>query len=168
AREVLEQRLRSRGVTLPAALAPAALGAMTAGDAIGEVGRKTVLTAVGQAEVPARVGLLCAGSGMAVKVWAVLATAASVVAVGVLFGLRPPPPGPARGPPPSPPVPAEPATASVDILGDPLPDGAVARIGTSRFRHDEWLHLATWSPDGKYIASSAGLIAIIWDAQTGR
>ncbi|HJZ89455.1 MAG TPA: sigma-70 family RNA polymerase sigma factor [Gemmataceae bacterium] len=168
AREVLEQRLRSRGVTLPAALAPAALGAMTAGDAIGEVGRKTVLTAVGQAEVPARVGLLCAGSGMAVKVWAVLATAASVVAVGLLFGLRSSPPGTDPKTPAKPPVPAEPATASVDILGDPLPDGAVARIGTSRFRHDEWLHLATWSPDGKYIASSAGRIAIIWDAQTGR
>jgi RNA polymerase sigma factor (sigma-70 family) len=168
AREVLEQRLRRRGVTLPAALAPAALAATTAGDAIGEVGRKTVLAAVGQGEVPARVGLLCAGSGTAAKAWLALATAASVVTVGLLFGLRSSPPGTDPKGPAKPPTPAEPASALVDTLGDPLPAGAVARIGTARFRHDEWLYLATWSPDGKFIASSAGRIVIIWDAQTGR
>src|SRR5205807_3062338 len=44
----------------------------------------------------------------------------------------------------------------------------VARIGTTRFRHDEWLYRASWSPDGKYIASSSGKTFIVWEANTGR
>ena len=56
----------------------------------------------------------------------------------------------------------------VDRSGDPLPKDAVARLGTVRFRHDAWVMHAVWSPDGKFIASSAGLTLIVWDAQTGR
>jgi WD40 repeat protein len=45
----------------------------------------------------------------------------------------------------------------LDALGDPLPDGALARLGTLRYKHapsgDPTIDLATFSPDGKRIAS---------------
>jgi RNA polymerase sigma factor (sigma-70 family) len=56
----------------------------------------------------------------------------------------------------------------VDVYGDPLPPGAVARLGTIRFRHEQW---AFWqfaiSPDGHTIAT-AGRSLILWDMATGR
>src|SRR5262249_7283772 len=56
--------------------------------------------------------------------------------------------------------------ARTDLLGDPLPPGAVARIGTLRFRG--WGPLA-YSPDGKLLASGSPQEAIrIWEAATGR
>ena len=98
------------------------------------------------------------------KVWAALVASVCVVGVGLVFGLGQPgstPPAPTR---PS----ADPAPAVVEALKDPLPGGAVARLGTTWFRHDEWVHDAAWSPDGKAIASAAGPTVIIWDAASGR
>lgn len=56
-----------------------------------------------------------------------------------------------------------------DVFGDPLPTGAVARLGTMRFRHQE---LRGWqfavSPDGRSLATVAGRSLILWDMATGR
>jgi RNA polymerase sigma factor (sigma-70 family) len=56
-----------------------------------------------------------------------------------------------------------------DALGDPLPPGAVARLGTSRFRHEE-THFWQFgvSPDGHTLATAAGRSLILWDMATGR
>src|SRR5262245_8782050 len=58
----------------------------------------------------------------------------------------------------------------VDRYGDPLPAGAVARLGTIRFRHGGSLApMAEFLPDGKTIVgcTSDGKIRY-WDAATGK
>jgi hypothetical protein len=42
-------------------------------------------------------------------------------------------------------------SVKVDGLGDSLPVGAVARLGTHRFRHELALTTAACTPDGKVI-----------------
>jgi WD40 repeat protein len=50
-------------------------------------------------------------------------------------------------------VPAFGAEPARDLDGDPLPSGAVVRIGSLRFRHPSAVECAAFSPDGRYIAT---------------
>ncbi len=95
---------------------------------------------------------------------------ASIMIAGVAIGLSPAEDG--KVPPRTKPVetaalPAKP----VDAFGDPLPPGAVARLGSMRFRTADFpKHLAI-SPDGKQIVSTAHFHHVrlaIWEADTGR
>lgn len=56
----------------------------------------------------------------------------------------------------------------VDALGDPLPEGAVARLGTVRLQPGGTVSLLAFSPDGRKLAcwSTSGLT--IFDTATGR
>jgi len=57
----------------------------------------------------------------------------------------------------------------VDRQGDPLPAGALVRLGTMRLRHAEGVQCVAFSPDGKTIASGADHELIhIWDKVTGQ
>lgn len=57
----------------------------------------------------------------------------------------------------------------VDRSGDPLPPGAVARLGTTAFRHARQISAAAVSPDGRFVATaSEGRAIYLWDATTGR
>jgi WD40 repeat protein len=65
---------------------------------------------------------------------------------------------------------AAPAAAEpgVDRLGDPLPSGAVARLGTTRFRAPQQIAAFAYSPDGKQLLAAAGGDVSVLDAETGK
>jgi WD40 repeat protein len=59
------------------------------------------------------------------------------------------------------------APARTDPYGDPLPEGALLRFGTPRYRC--WLpNDAALSPDGKTLATAAPGVVALWDVATGR
>jgi RNA polymerase sigma factor (sigma-70 family) len=57
--------------------------------------------------------------------------------------------------------------ARVDHYGDLLPAGALARLGTARFRHGDLLSSISISPDGQQIVSQSDLVRV-WEAATGK
>jgi WD40 repeat protein len=60
-----------------------------------------------------------------------------------------------------------PTEAKRDQFDDLLPPGAVARLGTTRFRDRDTMIFAAISPDKKLLATSSGHSFIVWDAVTG-
>lgn len=69
--------------------------------------------------------------------------------------------------PAAPPTPS--ASAGDDLAGDPLPPGAVARLGTSRLRHGGTVYALAFSPDGKALATAGkDHLVRVWDTGTGR
>src|SRR5262245_55344460 len=61
---------------------------------------------------------------------------------------------------------AEPKT---DRHGDPLREGAIARLGTVRFRTTQRIVTLTFSPDGKQLVTGGdGGAVSVWDFETGR
>jgi WD40 repeat protein len=72
------------------------------------------------------------------------------------------------------PAAAEPGPAPrqlrADADGPPLPDGAVARLGSPRLRHPGAIYSVAYSQDGRWIATAGDRrdgTARVWDARTG-
>ena len=65
---------------------------------------------------------------------------------------------------------AAPPVPRVDLYGDPLPPGAIARLGSVRFRHPSSVYEAAFSSDGRWIAATNDHDdkIIIWERATGR
>src|SRR5262249_20959764 len=57
----------------------------------------------------------------------------------------------------------------LDLGGDPLPQGALARLGTPRFRQAEGIPCFAFCPDGKTVlAGSHDCTVRLWDVATGK
>jgi WD40 repeat protein len=56
-----------------------------------------------------------------------------------------------------------------DLYGDQLPEGALARLGTLRWRHGDAVHYLAFTPDGKSVLTASGDNVIrLWDFKTGK
>jgi RNA polymerase sigma factor (sigma-70 family) len=190
-RELLRTRLSSRGVGLPAALAAVLLAEGELPKAVSAELVKTTLDASlhwaagTTAGVSAQAAVLAKGAmgtmGLTkLKVLAVLATVlgAATAGAGVAFRHSPAARQPEAALMAEMPEPADKETPpetdkkreGVDQYGDPLPPGAVARMGSVRFRMPyESFYATAFSPDGKSLAAidTAGHVSL-WDMSTGR
>jgi RNA polymerase sigma factor (sigma-70 family) len=178
ARARLQGRLARRGIVLSAVLA--ALGvsekAVRAELAAAVVGAARLLasgSAVGP--VSARAALL-AQAGLDTltgKIKRALLAVAALLALGVgsVFWRSVPdnPPALQAAKPGAEAKKADAPRPGTDRHGDPLPPGAVARLGTVRWRHGFFVQALAYSPDGKKIAAvGAGRAITLWDAATGK
>ncbi len=62
-------------------------------------------------------------------------------------------------------------STETDSYGDRLPEGAVLRLGTLRFRHRSFPQCIAFSPGGRMVASAASnqdMGVYLWDARTAR
>jgi RNA polymerase sigma factor (sigma-70 family) len=183
ARSRLQKRLAGRGVALSAALAALALSQrdgmampMRLMDATLRAARMLwageSLTAAASARVAGLVqtSLQTFAAGKLKLALVGLAFLLLMTGAGgaIFQALTAPPQTPEAKTPPSPKRERVEA-AHVDRQGDPLPPGAIARLGTVRFRHGYGIRSVAFSPDGKMMAAGGiGRTISLWDAATGK
>lgn len=64
---------------------------------------------------------------------------------------------------------AQEPSSRTDLLGDPIPPGAVARLGSVRLRMGGYALSVAFSPDSKYVAAGGrDQLVHVWEAQTGK
>jgi RNA polymerase sigma factor (sigma-70 family) len=188
-RALLRQRLRRRGVALASVgcvltagpawegARAAVLPALAAGVARSAVVFSACPTAAGVspgAAALARQGLRgLAWTRFQLVAAVLLALGASAVGVGVLAG--PSQPAEQGAPAESPASPEDAPDKLADKAdvrrgqdGEPLPDEAVARLGTTHFRHGGLVQHLAFTPDGKALLSAGGGSLRVWDVATGR
>ena len=102
-----------------------------------------------------------------------IAVALAVVFIGLpLVAFPQEAPAPQEPPPPERQTPKGQAPKPrLDLYGDPLPEGAVARMGTVRLRQSDDGGLVALSKNGEFIASTTNFLdnaVYVWDRATGR
>jgi RNA polymerase sigma factor (sigma-70 family) len=184
ARELLRERLVQRGVTLSGALLTAVLleegsAPVSAGLLVPTVRAALAFTAGRAAarSVPPAVATLAEGAlhTMSLTRWRValsVLVVAGVVATAAGVAARHAA-GPRSAEPPRdlpiPPSANAYQSSKTDAHGDWLPRGALARLGTVRFRLGGWGEAVLFTPNGRQlVAADGGMGASVWDADTGR
>ena len=56
----------------------------------------------------------------------------------------------------------------LDAAGDPLPPGALLRLGTTRWRNDNGLAGIACTPDGKWVLGLCYEQLTVWNTQNGK
>ncbi len=172
-RELLRRRLERRGLGLAAALGSVTLaGEGLAGPVAPTLAAAAVRLAVSAPGEAARGTVAALARG--VLGWSAAvrlrALAAAVLLAAALAGGFVAFPRPERGgrqaaaAGPAPMVTKE----RTDLHGDPLPEGAVARLGSLRFNHGAALNALYFAPDGKTLISEGGGHIRLWDAASGK
>jgi RNA polymerase sigma factor (sigma-70 family) len=169
----MRRHLLRRGLTFSAALLAAAIGpAAEAAPPAALV--SAVLGAVAGGPVPARVAALAAhGLGGLLKAKLSAAAAIVLIVIAAVAGigtvaLMTAEPSDDHAIAADDPRPDEGPKTHADRFGDPLPDEAVVRIGTMRFRHGGYIHAISFAPDGRRLLSCGGDGVRVWDTATGR
>ena len=183
ARQLLEKRLTQRGIGLSASLLAVALTKETAGAAVPALlaintVRAAALTIAGKAlsagVITARASALAEGAIRALfltklKACAiVLVTAAAMILGAGLLAQQTTDQHPAAATPQEDNDDKAPA-AILDRLGDPLPTGAVLRLGTLRLRHKESIAAVAFVPHSRIVITGGGDdVVSLWDRDTGQ
>ncbi len=156
ARNLLRERLARRGVALPIFL-----GILLEAEVPARAVADTMRAAAGGPVAPAVAALVAAvAPGVRPFAWVLgLVAVAAGLSVAALPTTPPPPPQPTAALPPR-----------HDAFGDPLPDGAVLRVGTVRLRHGIW----GWGGDVAFLPARRAVASVhgtrdicLWDATTG-
>ena len=60
------------------------------------------------------------------------------------------------------------SVTNASAAADTLPEGAVARVGSTRFRDDGGTDSVAFSADGKWLATESKHFAAVWEIETGK
>jgi RNA polymerase sigma factor (sigma-70 family) len=171
-RERLQRRLAQRGITLSAALLAAAVS--QGGPVSAALVRTTARMAIESAGAPieAVVKAVCRGLLLSRPRLAglLLTVATALGAVAGLLAMSGPQDKQEHALTDPPPRAEQEATAPrTDCHGDPLPAGALARLGTRRFRHDYELRALVFGPrDRTLFSAGSDRIIRVWDVASGK
>jgi WD40 repeat protein len=185
ARQRLHRQLTARGLALSGAALVAGLGHDAASGAVPSrlvaaavQGAVAVTTGTAAGMLSARVANLTDGVLQTMPVSRFPMTTALLLALGVagmgavMFGHRllADKPAEGAGKPAAEPVAASAQPPRTDRYGDPLPRGAVGRLGTVRFRQGQAIEAMALSRDGKILVTGSGALfgtLCQWDVATG-
>jgi RNA polymerase sigma factor (sigma-70 family) len=164
ARALLRSRLSRRGLTLSSAwLAVLLSPGSTTATVPAALAAAVVLAALAPAVLmpPGVLTLTRRKVGIALLFAGLLTAAASYASRQG----QPAPPAPAKDRTPT----ADTRRPAADLHGDPLPEGALARMGTVRWRHGSAVVSVAFAGDGKSLASAShdGTFRL-WEAATGK